>query len=162
MFDNKFGLFTNYASQCQGQRRDKKGQAGTSRDKAGTNRDRQGQTRTSLSVPACPYLFLSAHACPCLSLSVLVCPCLSLSVAVCPRLSPSVPAILLCVPLQMNIIVFINMNIVTFTFLAKATVPMCANLLFTFLFTFHLASSITQFNLHSSILVFFWCNLGIK
>ena len=45
------------------------------------------------------------------------------------------------------------MNIVTPTFLAKATVPMVANLVFNFFFTFHLDSSITlSFNPNSSIL----------
>ena len=54
----------------------------------------------------------------------------------------------------MNITVFIAMNIVTLTFLAKATVPMHANLVFNFFFTCHLTSSITlSFNPNSSILV---------
>ena len=54
----------------------------------------------------------------------------------------------------MNITVFIRMNIVTLTFLAKATVPMHANLVLKFFFTFHLAFSITlSFNPNSSILV---------
>ena len=84
------GLFTNYASQCKGHRRDKQGQAGTRQGQTGTNRDKPGQTGTfpfcpclSLLVPTCPCLSLSVHACPCLSLSVPVCPCLSLSVPVC-------------------------------------------------------------------------------
>ena len=63
-------LFTNYASQCQGQLRDKQGQG----------RDKQGQAVTNRDIP---FLSLSVHACPCLSLSVPVCPCLSLSVPVC-------------------------------------------------------------------------------
>ena len=84
-------LFTNYASQCQGQCRDKQGQ---SRDKQGQGRDKQGQAGTnreipflSLLVPTCSYLSLSVHTCPCLSLSVPVCPCLSLSMPVCPSMS---------------------------------------------------------------------------
>jgi hypothetical protein len=90
-------LFTNYASQCQGQ-------AGTSRDKAGTIRAKQRQEGTSrdlpclslfcicmsLSVPVCPFLSLSVLVCPCLSMAVLVCLCLSLSVPGCPWLSLSV------------------------------------------------------------------------
>ena len=114
------------------------GQAGTSRDKqgqAGTSRDKQGQTGTFPFVRACPFLSLSVHACPCLSLYVPVCPCLSLYV--------SIFAIPSCLPLQVNIKVFISMNIVTLTFLAKGTVPMHANLVFNFFFTFHLASLIT-------------------
>ena len=76
------------------------GQAGTSRDKAGQTGIRQGQTGTnrdkqgnSLSVPACPCLYILVPVCPCLSmfvpawpcrsLCVLVCPCMSLSVSVC-------------------------------------------------------------------------------
>ena len=80
------GLFTNYASQYQGQPRDKQGQAGT----------RQGQTGTSgdipflsLLVPTCPCLSLSVHACPCLSLPVPVGPCLSLYVPVCLYIRPA-------------------------------------------------------------------------
>ena len=65
-------LFTNYASQYQGQRRDRQGQG----------RDKQGY---SLSVPACPCLVMLFPACPCLSLSVPVCTCLSLSVPVRPN-----------------------------------------------------------------------------
>ena len=87
-----FRLFTNDASQCQGQRRDKQEQTGTkqgqNRYKAGT---RQGQAMAnrdisflSLLVLACPCLSLSVHACPCISLSVPVYSCLSLSVPVCP------------------------------------------------------------------------------
>ena len=54
----------------------------------------------------------------------------------------------------MNIAVFISINIVTLTFLAKGTVPMHENLVFNFFFTFHLASSITlSFNPNSSIIV---------
>ena len=87
-------LFTNYASQCQGQRRD---QQGKSRDKQGQCRDKQGQTGT---FPFCPYLSLSVPVCPCLSLLVLVCPCLSLSVPVCPCLSLYVPA---CPCLSMSV-----------------------------------------------------------
>ena len=53
-------LFTNNASQCQGQSRDKQG--------------------WPLSFRVCPCLSLPVRSCPCLSLSVPVCPCLSLSV----------------------------------------------------------------------------------
>ena len=95
---HQYRLFTNYASQCQEQHRDKQGQAGTKQGQAGTwqgqtgtSRDKQGH---SLFVPACPCLSLSVHACPCLSLSVPVCPCLSLSVPVWPCLSLYVPVCL--------------------------------------------------------------------
>ena len=144
-------LFTYYASQCQGQHRDKQAQAGTKQGQTGTSRDKQGH---SLSVPACPCLSQSVHAFPCLSLCVSVCLCLSLSILVCPCLSLYVSTFAkpLCLPLQMNITVFISMNIVTLTFLAKATVLIHANLVFNFFFTFHLASSITLlFNPNSSI-----------
>ena len=174
------GLCTNYARQCQGQRRDKQGQAGTSRDKQGQNRDKQGQSRDKQGQTGTnrdiPFLFLLVTTCPCLSLSVpvrlwlsllvLVCPCLSLSVFVGPCLSlcvlvcsclflyVSTFAISSCLPLQMNITVFIGMNIVKLTFLAKATIPMHANLVFTFFFIFHLASLINHsFNPNSSILL---------
>ena len=145
-------LFTNYVSRCQGQSRDKQGQAGTSRQ----GRDKQGH---SLSVPDCPFLSLSLLACPSLPLSVPVCPCLPFSVPVCPCLSFFCPCMSLsvlfcpcvslyvstfaipsCLPLQMNITVFISMYIVTLTFLAKGTVPMHANLVFNLFLTFHLAS----------------------
>ena len=80
-------LFTNYASQCLGQGRDKQGPAGTSRDKQGQSRDKAGTNRDipflSLIVPVCPCLSLLVPACPGLSLSVPVCTCLSLSVPVC-------------------------------------------------------------------------------
>ena len=126
------GLFTNYASQCQGQRRDKQGQAGTSRDKQGQGRDKQVQSGTnrdmsflSLLVPVSPCLSLLVPVCPCLSLSVPVCPCLSLSVPVCLCLSLSALVCFClflyvstfatpsCLPLPMNITVFIGMNMVT-------------------------------------------------
>ena len=172
------GLFTNYASQCQGQRRDKQGQAGTKQGQSGTGQGQTGTIRDKqghvLSVPTCPCLSMLVPACPCLSLSVPVCPCLSLPV--CPCLSLSVPvcpclflsalvcfclflyvstfAIPSCQPLHMNIRVFISINIVTLTFLQKATVPMHAKHVFNFFFTFHRASSITSsFNPNSSILV---------
>ena len=135
----------------------------TGQEQAGTSRDKQGQTETSrdkqghfLSVPACPCLSLSVHACPFLSLSVPVCPCLALSVPVCPCLSLYVSTfdVPSCLPLQMNIKVFISLNIVTSTFLAKGTFLMHANLVFNFFFTLHLASSITlSFNPNSSSLV---------
>ena len=120
----------------QGQAGTRQGQTGASRDKAGTNRGKQGQ---SLSVPACPYLSLSVPVCPCLSLLVLVCPCISLSALVCPCLSLYIStfAIPACLPLQMNITVFINMNIGLLTFLARATVPMHANLVFNLFFFFY-------------------------
>ena len=91
--------------------------------------------------PFCPCL--SLHVCPCLSMLAPDCPCLSMSVPACPCLSLSVStfAIPSCLHLQMNITVFISMNIVILTFLVKATVPMHVNLVFNF-FTFHLASSI--------------------
>ena len=140
----KQGLFTNYTSQCQGQPRDKQGQ---SRDKHGQGREKQGH---SLFVPACPCLSLSDHACPFLSLYVHFCPCLSLSVHVCLYICNTFMS-----TLQMNITVFISKIIVTLTFLAKATVPMRANLVFNFFFTFHLASSITlSFNPNGSIRFF--------
>ena len=124
-----------------GTRRDKQGQSGTRQGQTGKNRDKLGQP---LSVPACPCLSLPVLACPCLSLSVPVCPCLSLSVHVYPCLSLSFPvcpclslyvsrfAIPAFLPLQTIITVFISMNMVTLTWLAKATVPMHANLLFNF------------------------------
>ena len=70
----------NYASQCQGQGRDKQ-------RKAETNRDKQEQAWTAHSGPC---LSLLIPACACLSLSVPVRPCLSLYVPVCPyhTLSP--------------------------------------------------------------------------
>ena len=43
------GLFTNYATQSQGQGRDKKGQAGTSRDNERTSRDNRGKQDTIVS-----------------------------------------------------------------------------------------------------------------
>ena len=124
--------------------------AGTSRDKAGTrqwqtvtNRDKHGQTR---KFPFCSCLSLSVPVCPCMSLIVLVCPTLSLYVST--FVIPS------CLPMQMNITVFISINIVTLTFIAKATAPMHAKLVFNFFFTFHLASSTPlSFNQNSSILV---------
>ena len=142
-FWNVRNLFGDYASQCQGQPRDKQGQG----------RDKQGQAGT---FPFCPCLSLLVPVCPCLSLLVLVCPCMSLYVLICPCLSLYVStfAIPSCLPLQMNITVFISMNIVTLTFLAKGTVPKYANLVFNFFFAFHLASSITlSFNTNISILV---------
>ena len=82
-----FWLFTNYATKCQGQGRDKQGQgrdrAWTKRGQARTHRDKKGQTGQPISVPACSCLSLSVPVCPCLSLSVLVCPCFSLSVPIC-------------------------------------------------------------------------------
>ena len=100
--EKKVGLFTNYASQCQEQRRDKQGQAGTKQGQAGTRhgqteigREKQGHSLfcpcLSLFVPVCPCLSMLVPACPCLSLSIPVCPCLSLSVSVCPSLSLSIP-----------------------------------------------------------------------
>ena len=129
------------ACHCRRQRsRDKQGQ---SRDKAVTNSDKQGQTR---KFPFCSCLSLSVPVCPCMYLIVLVCPCLSLYVST--FVIPS------CLPMQMNITVFISINIVTLTFIAKATAPMHAKLVFNFLFTFHLASSTPlSFNQNSSILV---------
>ena len=127
---------------CQLMPRTAQGQAETSRDKQGQGRDKAGTSRNklghSLSVPACPHFSMSVHACPCLSLSVPVCPCLSLSVPVCLYVwytFMSTPAD--------EYTVFISMNRVTLTFLAKGTVPMHANLIYNFFFTFHLASSIT-------------------
>ena len=97
-------------------------------------------------VPACPCLSLYVHVRHCLSLSVPVCPCLSLYV--------STFAIPSCLPLQMNITVFITMNINTLTILSKGTVPTPANFVFNFFCTFHLVSSITlSFNPNSYILV---------
>ena len=128
------------ARDSPGTSRDKQGKAGTSRDKAGKNRG------LSLLVPVCP----------CLPLLVLVCPCLSLSYLVCPGLSlyASTLAIISCLPLEMNITVFISMSIFTLTFLAKPIVPMHANSVCNFFFTFHLASLITlSVNPNSSILV---------
>ena len=87
------------ARNSAGTSRDK---AGTSRDRARTNRDKQGQTGTSrdkhghsLSVPACPCLFMLVPACPCLSLYVPVCPYMSLYVSLF-----TIPS---CLPLKMNI-----------------------------------------------------------
>ena len=124
---------------AQGQSGKSRDKQGKSRDNAGTSRDKQGH---SPSVPACLYLSLAVAVCSCLSLLVLVCPCLSLSVLVCPCLSlfVSLFAIPSCLPLQMNITVFISMNIITLTFLSKATVPIHANLVYNFFFTFHLSS----------------------
>ena len=130
---------------AQGQAGTSRDKVGTSRDMAGTNRDKQGQTGTfpfcpclSLSVPVGPCLSLLVLVCSCLSLSVPVCPCLALSVLVCPCLSLYVSTFALasCQPLQMNITVFISMNIVTLTFLANATLPMHAKLFFKHLLYF--------------------------
>ena len=114
------------------------GQVGT---KQGQCRDRHGQTMTNKGISFLSVLILT---CPCLSMIFPACPCLSLYV--------STFAIPSCLPLQMNKTVFISMNIVTLTFLAKATVPMHENFVFNFFFTFHLDSSFT-FNPISSILV---------
>ena len=138
-----------------------KATAGTSRDKTGTNRDRQGQAETfsvcsclSLLVPVCPCLSMLVPAYPCLSPSVPVDPCPSLSVPFCPCLSLYVSSFASCLPLQMNITIFISMNTVTLTFLAKATVLVNANLVFNFFFNIYFASSKTLlFNPNSSILV---------
>ena len=152
-----YQLCQSMSGTAQGQAgtsRDTQGQTRTSRDKAWTSRDKQGH---SLSVPACPYLSLSVPACSCLSLSDPVCPCLSLSVLVSPCLSLYVSNfdIPSCLPLQMNINVFISMNIVTLTVFEKATVSMHAHLVYNFLFTSHLASSITlSFNSNSSFSIF--------
>ena len=138
---------------CQSMPGKAQGQTGTSKDKAGTNTDNQGH---SLSVTACPYLSLIVPTCPCLSMLVPACPCLSLDVPVGPCLSLYVSTFATpsCLPLQMNITVFIIMNIVTLTFLAKGTVTMHANHVFNFFFTFHLASSINlSFKPNSSILM---------
>ena len=83
----KIWLFTNYASQCTGQRKVKQGQAGTRQGQTEINRDKQGH---SLFVPACPYLFMVVLVCPCLSLLVLVCSCPSWSVPICPCMSLSI------------------------------------------------------------------------
>ena len=131
----------------QGQRRDS---AGTRQGQTVTNRDKQGH---SLSIPACPCLSLSVPVCPWFSLLVLFCPCLSLSVPVFPCMSLHL-LYLHVYPLQMNITIFISMNIFTLTFLSKTTVPMLAHLVFNFFYTFNLACSITiSFNPNSSILV---------
>ena len=125
--------------------RDKQGQAGISKDKAGTGRNKAGTIRDKqghyISVPAYPYMSLSVPVCPCLTLLFLVRLCLSLSVLVCPCLSLYVSTFTVpsCLPLQMNISVFISIHIVTLNFLAKATVPMHANHIFNSYFTFHLA-----------------------
>ena len=66
--------------------------AGASRNKAGISRDKQRQTGT---FPFCLCLSLSVHACSCFSLSVTVCPCIPFAI-------PS------CLPLHMNITVFIS------------------------------------------------------
>ena len=95
----------------------------------GTSRDKQGQTGT---FPLCPFMSLLVPVCPCLFMLVPACPCLSLSVPVCPFLSLSVTACLYICYTFMNITVFISMNIVTLTFLAKGTVQMYANLVFNF------------------------------
>ena len=86
-------LFTYYATQCQGQAKDKQGQAWTGRDKKGLGRDKKEETRASIAkpclslpVPACPFVSLSVPACH-LSLCVPVSPCLSLAFPVCPGLS---------------------------------------------------------------------------
>ena len=98
----------------------------------------------SLLVRTCPCLSMLVPAYPCLSLYVLVCLCLSLYVH-----TFAIPS---CLPLQMNISVFISMNIVILTFIAKGTVPMHSNLVLNFFFTSHLASSVTRsFNPSSSI-----------
>ena len=121
---------------------------GTSRDRQGQGSDKQGQTGT---FPFCHCLSLLVPVCPCLSPLVFVCPCMSLSVPVCPCLSLYGSKFIIpsCLPLQMNIAVFISMNIVTLTFLAKRTVPMHANLVFNFFFTFH---HVPQYLFHSLIL----------
>ena len=81
-----------------------------------------------------PIMPVNARECPCLSLHFLVFPCLSLFVLVCPCLSMYVSAFATPVfhPLQMNITVFISMNIVTVTSLVIATVPMHGKLILTF------------------------------
>ena len=149
-FKRIFGLFTNYAGQCEGHPRDKQGLAGTRQGQTGTSRDKQGHSLF------CPCLSLLVHVCPCLSLLVLVCPCMSLSVLVCLclYLYVSTFAIPSCLPLQMNIPVFISMNRVTLTFLAKGTIPIMQTLFFNIFFASYLASSITRsFNPNSYILV---------
>ena len=100
--------------------RDKQDRAGISRDKQGQGSDKQGKAGTSRDIP---FLSLLVPTCLCLSMLVPACPCLSLSVPGCPCLSLYVStfAIPSCLPLQMNITVFISMNIVTLTLLAKDT-----------------------------------------
>ena len=104
--------------------------AGTSRDKQGQGRDKQGQGRYKQvqtgTTPFCLCLYGLVPVCLCLSLSVPVCPCLSLSVIVSTCVSLyvytfAIPAIL---PLQMIFTVFVSVNIVKVTLLAKATVQM--------------------------------------
>ena len=127
-------LFTNYASQCQGHRRDIAGtnrdKAGRSRDKAWTNREKQGPTGT---FPFCPCLSLHVPVCPCLSHLVPACPGLSLSDPVCPCLSLSVPVCLyICYTFMSrknpklscfsSLVASQSMNMVRLTFLAKVTV----------------------------------------
>ena len=46
MVGGEYWLFTNYASQCQGQVRDKQGPAGTSRNKQEQTGTKQGQEGT--------------------------------------------------------------------------------------------------------------------
>ena len=119
---------------CQSMPGTGQGQSGTSSNKQGQSRDKQGQGQTG-KFSFCLFLSLFVPACLCLSLLVPVCPCLSMLVHASPCLSLSVPVCLYilytCLPLQMNITVFISMNIVTLTFLAKATVPMHAQLFLT-------------------------------
>ena len=78
------------------------------RDMAGTSRDKQGQGRDKQGQTG----------------TAPVCPCLSLHVS-----TFAIPAFFL---LQMISTVFIGMNIVTLTLLAKATVSMHAKLMFNF------------------------------
>ena len=88
IFWHHAGLFTNYASHCQGQCRGKQEQGRDKQGQTGTNRD---ILFLSLLVPVCPCLSMLVPVCPCLSLSILVCHCLSLSVTVCPCMSLHLP-----------------------------------------------------------------------
>ena len=95
-----FFVFTNYASQCQGQGRDWTGQG---RDEQGQTWTSRASASTSLLVRVCPCLFLLITVYPCLSLSFPVCPCLSKSLHVRPCLSLSVPV---CPCLSLSVPVF--------------------------------------------------------
>ena len=113
---NKPRLFTNNASQCQGQVRDKQGQG---RDMQRHCRDKQRQAGTNRYSS---FLLVLVLVCPCLSLSVPVCPCLSLLVLVCPCLSLSVPVSLsicyTCISPPED--KYHSINIITLNQLAKA------------------------------------------
>ena len=120
------------------------GQAGTSRDKARTSKDKTGTfpfcACLCLLVPTCPCMSMLVPVCPCLSLSVLVCPCMSLSVLVCP-----------CLSLYVSVDEYNSRHQYEYSYiLAKTTVPMHANLILNFFFTFVFLTFIQSEQFYSS------------